>query len=94
MIETEQTFVYNTNKRSYSEANNMLRELRRYMSTGQNVEIIYLDRNGKTSKRTLKLYAVDEQSVKAYCMSRCAPRVFKVESILAVYPVTNAKRGA
>lgn len=72
----------------------MLHDLQRYLASCQLVDIIYLDRNGHTSKRTLRLHSVDEQSVKAYCLTRRAYRVFKIENILAVYPAAAEKRGA
>lgn len=72
----------------------MQHELQKYSVSGQLVEIIYLDRYGQTSKRTLRLHAVEGQSVKAYCLSRRAYRVFKIENILAVYPASVTKKGA
>lgn len=72
----------------------MQHELQKYSASGQLVEIIYLDRYGQTTKRTLRLHAVEEQSVKAYCLSRRAYRVFKIENILAIYPAAAEKRGA
>lgn len=71
----------------------MLRELQRYLDAGQLVDVIYLDRYGQTSKRTLRLRAIDGNRVKAFCLSRSAPRVFAIENILAIYPAEQ-KKGA
>lgn len=68
--------------------------MQRHMASGQLVDIIYLDRSGQTSKRTLRLLSVNEQSVKAYCLSRRDPRVFNIENILAVYPTIETRKGA
>lgn len=65
----------------------MHRELHRYLSAGQLVEIIYLDRHGRTNKRTLWLQAITYDRVKAYCFARRANRVFLIDNILAVQPV-------
>lgn len=50
-------------------------------------EIIYLDRNGKTSQRKIYINKLDENKVSAYCMMRKQNRVFAIENILAVMPV-------
>ncbi len=67
----------------------MLGNLQRYMNSGQLVEIIYLDRHGRTSKRTVRIHEISRGSVKAYCFARRAFRVFSVDNILAVAPVVN-----
>lgn len=61
--------------------------LNKYLSCGQIVEVIYLDRHGKTSKRRLKLHSIVNDRLKAYCYSRQAYRVFAIDNILAVFPV-------
>ncbi|GAA4704117.1 hypothetical protein GCM10023228_05050 [Brevibacillus fulvus] len=71
----------------------MLRELQRYLEAGQLVDVIYLDRYGQTSRRTLRLRAIDGNLVKVFCLSRSAPRVFAIENILAIYPAAE-KKGA
>ncbi|UFJ42046.1 WYL domain-containing protein [Brevibacillus humidisoli] len=65
----------------------MLRDLRRYLAHNQLVEIIYLDRNGRTSKRVLRLHSIDGEKMKAYCFTRQANRVFIISNILAAVPV-------
>lgn len=66
---------------------NMVRELNKYLISGQLVEIIYLDRHGKTSKRRLKLHSIVNDQLKSYCYTRRAFRVFTIDNILAVSPV-------
>ncbi|MFJ9497771.1 WYL domain-containing protein [Brevibacillus centrosporus] len=72
----------------------MLRELKRYLAADQLVDVIYLDRQGETSKRTLHLQSIEGGSIKAYCLSRRAPRVFKIDNILAIYPASVTKKEA
>ncbi len=67
----------------------MLGNLKRYMSNSQLVEIIYLDRHGRTSKRTVRIHEISSGRVKAYCFARRAFRVFSVDNILAVAPVVK-----
>ncbi|ELK39017.1 hypothetical protein D478_26334 [Brevibacillus agri BAB-2500] len=71
----------------------MLRDLQRYLAAGQLVDVIYLDRYGQTSKRTLRLRAIVGNRVKAFCLARSAPRIFAIDNILAIYPA-DQKKGA
>lgn len=63
--------------------------LQRYLMTGQLVEMIYLDRYGRTTKRTIRVCEICGNRVKAYCFTRQAFRVFALENILAVQPVVK-----
>lgn len=69
----------------------MLRDITKYMAYGQLIQIIYLDRNGNTSKRILRLHSIKDGQVKAYCLTRRAYRVFSIDNILAVAPVVNRR---
>ncbi|MFD0868749.1 hypothetical protein [Paenibacillus residui] len=57
---------------------------------GRTIEMIYLDRHNRFSKRKVKVKSVDGQIVRAYCLEQRGPRVFRVENILAVQPVKIA----
>ncbi|MDF2958472.1 MAG: hypothetical protein K0S39_207 [Paenibacillus sp.] len=59
-------------------------ELQKYM--GCKAEIIYMDRNGKFSKRLIKLRSLTRDHAVAYCYERNAPRLFKISCILAILP--------
>lgn len=67
----------------------MINQLRKYQSTGQPIELIYLDRNGKTSQRMVRILKISGDRVKAYCLTKRGPRLFVIESILAVQPVVK-----
>jgi hypothetical protein len=60
----------------------MLAELKKYM--GYQVEIIYIDRYNKLSHRFVYLRSIKGDFVQAYCFQKNAPRMFKIEHILAI----------
>lgn len=57
---------------------------------GKTIEIIYLGSDGRITQRQIEVNAVSNGIVKARCLQRNAPRVFRVENILAVQPVRRA----
>lgn len=67
----------------------MKNQLHKYLHAEQQVEIIYIDRHGITSQRTVRLLGIKGGSLKAYCLTKKAPRVFLIENILAAYPSSN-----
>ncbi|UIO41255.1 WYL domain-containing protein [Brevibacillus brevis] len=69
----------------------MIQELRRYATRQQAVEIIYLKKDGEASRRTIRVVHIDgnKGSLKAYCYRRKAYRVFVLENILAIAPVSG-----
>lgn len=69
----------------------MLRDMQRHLAANRLVEIIYLDRHGRTTKRTVRLREISNGRVKAYCFALRAFRVFAVENILAVAPAQPRK---
>ncbi|WP_419877711.1 WYL domain-containing protein [Brevibacillus centrosporus] len=79
------------NKRSYSEANSVVKELQRAIDHQQHIRIIYLGQDGQTTMRTLRPLEVMGGRLKAYCLTRKAPRVFVINNILAVAPVVSSR---
>ncbi len=71
----------------------MLRELQRYHTEQQVVDLIYISRTGQTSKRAVRIHSIDGERVKAYCYARRAYRVFLLSNILAVAPTTRPAAG-
>lgn len=65
----------------------MEKELQRAISQQQHIQVIYLGREGQTTMRTLRPLEVIGDRLKAYCLTRKAPRVFVINNILAVAPV-------
>jgi predicted DNA-binding transcriptional regulator YafY len=72
----------------------MLKDLERYLKTGVPVDIIYMDRNEQFTKRTVRLKEISGEYVKAYCYTRHATRVFKIQNILAVQTSIRLKSPA
>jgi len=73
----------------------MIRELNRYWQRQQVIEMIYLDKNGETSRRIVRILQLDAagQRLKAYCYTRKAYRVFAVANILAIAPAQGLTAG-
>jgi predicted DNA-binding transcriptional regulator YafY len=63
----------------------MEKELKKYL--GCTIEIIYMGADGWLTQRLIEVRAVNKGAVKAYCLQRKAPRVFKTENILAIQPI-------
>jgi predicted DNA-binding transcriptional regulator YafY len=63
----------------------MERNLQRYL--GRTVEIIYVDRRGKYTKRLVQLHAIRDGAVMVFCLERQAPRLLRIDNILAMQPV-------
>lgn len=55
------------------------------------VDMIYMDRHGRFTRRRVRIVSVQNGAVRAYDIVKRAPRVFAVSRIMAVVPV---KRGA
>ncbi|WP_425623044.1 WYL domain-containing protein [Brevibacillus borstelensis] len=65
----------------------MKKELQRAIVQQQHIEIIYLGSQGKATKRTIRQLEIAGDRLKAYCLTRKAPRVFVIDNILAINPV-------
>ncbi|MED4570297.1 WYL domain-containing protein [Brevibacillus agri] len=65
----------------------MVKELQRAIYHQQHVQIIYLGSDGRTTQRTLRPLEIMGGRLKAYCLTRRAPRVFAIGNILAIQPV-------
>lgn len=64
----------------------MFKRMKKFLEHERNVEMIYLSKDNKISKRIVKLYSVTEQRVTGYCYLRETVRTFNIEQILAVFP--------
>jgi len=60
---------------------------------GRTVEMIYIDRRGSVTRRTVAIRRVAGDVVQAYCFSRKAPRSFKRDNILAIVPANGRRTG-
>ncbi|WPK10610.1 transcriptional regulator [Lysinibacillus louembei] len=50
------------------------------------LDIIYIAKDGKMSKRRVKLIKIASETVQAYCFTKQAKRTFIIENILAIAP--------
>lgn len=57
-------------------------QMKRYI--GRTVELIYLGRDNRITQRRIVVHGVSGGIVKAFCLERQAPRIFRAENILAV----------
>lgn len=51
---------------------------------GRVVEIIYLDRTGRFTRRRVQIRSIRDGRVKVFCLERQAPRILIIENILAI----------
>ncbi len=51
---------------------------------GQEIELVYIDRNNKITQRRIKVLSVHQNCIKAFCYLSRSPRTFKRENILAI----------
>lgn len=63
----------------------MIQRMDKYI--GRSVEIIYVDRTERITQRVIEVRSVEGAQVRAYCFRQSAPRLFKLERILAVRAV-------
>jgi predicted DNA-binding transcriptional regulator YafY len=61
--------------------------IRKY--TGQTIEMVYQDRGGRLTQRRIRVRAVRADKVYAFDLNKREPRVFCMERILAIQPVTR-----
>jgi predicted DNA-binding transcriptional regulator YafY len=66
----------------------VLSDLDKFM--GRTIEIIYMDRSGRLTQRTVELRAVRASHIYTFCLRRGEPRVFATDRILAVMPGRRA----
>lgn len=68
-------------------------QIKRVMQHNQNVDIMYMAKDNKITKRRIKLIKIAGDTVQAYCFTRHAKRTFKIDNILAIYPVISKAGG-
>ena len=65
----------------------MLIILVKSVSRGELLDMMYMSRDGKVSKRRIKVIQVGESSFRAYCHLRKSKRTFIIDNVLALVPV-------
>jgi predicted DNA-binding transcriptional regulator YafY len=69
----------------------MRHNLTRYI--GRVIRMTYIDGEGRITDRRVRVRTVDAERgmMKAFCLSRRAPRLFKLDNILAVQAASSGK---
>lgn len=71
----------------------MQEQIKKAMQHNLIIDIIYIAKDDAITKRRLKLIKVAGDTVQAYCFTRNSKRTFKIENILAIYPVISKASG-
>lgn len=71
----------------------MKEQIKKAMQHNQIVDIMYMAKDNTITKRRIRLIKVTGNTLQAYCFTRHAKRLFKIENILAAYPVINKVSG-
>ncbi|MCJ8008132.1 hypothetical protein ACFFF5_10880 [Lederbergia wuyishanensis] len=64
----------------------MIGIINRAVGTEQRLELIYINNDSQLSQRIIKVLAVTDKAVKAYCYTKRQFRTFKLENILSAGP--------
>lgn len=68
----------------------MIKQLDKAWKEKRPIEIVYVKKDDSISQRTVLVYGVTDTYIKAYCLKKKQPRIFKVDSILAVSFKSNS----
>ncbi len=60
---------------------------------GRTADIIYQAKDGKFTKRMIRIERIDGRLIRAYCYTAKGPRVFLIDNILAALPVMKRRVG-
>jgi predicted DNA-binding transcriptional regulator YafY len=90
-LKKERLFVYNKQNKS-SGVIGMGDILMHAAGTGQKLEMVYISESRRISQRVIKVLAVTDTMVMAYCYLKKHYRSFKKDNILAVFPADNKMR--
>jgi len=72
----------------------MNRQLEKAMLENRALEIIYEKNDHTFSKRTILIKHINDTYIKAFCLTKKQPRIFRIDSILAASYVKENKRYA
>jgi len=70
----------------------MKEQLIKAMQRYQFLNMMYMAKDGKVSKRRIKIIKIVGDSFQAYCFTKQAKRTFMIDSVLAVVPVFHKER--
>ena len=61
--------------------------LLRAASDKKPIEMIYMSKDNRISQRTIRVIAVNDSKIKAFCYVKKQYRIFNIDNILSVAPV-------
>ena len=70
----------------------MKEQLIKSMQRNQIVSMMYMAKDGKVSKRSIKIIKIVGDSFQAYCFNRKDKRTFTISNVLAILPVIQKER--
>ncbi|MFC5587530.1 transcriptional regulator [Sporosarcina soli] len=70
----------------------MRKQLLKSMDCNTELDMVYLAKDGRVTKRRVKVIQVGEESIRAYCYLRKSKRTFTIDNVLALVPVTRRER--
>jgi len=70
----------------------MKEQLIKAMQRNQLLNMMYMAKDGKVSKRRIKIIKIVGGSFQAYCFTRQAKRTFMIDNVLAVVPISHKDR--
>ncbi len=56
---------------------------------GRTADIIYQDKAGKFTKRTIRIERIDGELIRAFCYTARGPRIFRIDNVLAALPTNK-----
>jgi len=69
----------------------MKRILEKSAASNEKLEIIYMDKEGMISQRTIKVFDVSAEILHAYCYNKKEYRTFTMNNILAIAPMRQRR---
>ncbi|MCT6925603.1 transcriptional regulator [Metasolibacillus sp.] len=70
----------------------MKNQLIKAMKYSQLIDVMYIAKDSKISKRRVKVIKIAGETVQAYCFMKQAKRTFIIDNVLAVMPATKKER--
>ena len=70
----------------------MKEQLIKAMQRNQLVDMMYMSKDGRVTKRRIKIIKMVGDSFQSFCFTRHAKRTFIIDNVLAVLPVLHKER--
>ncbi|WP_107841934.1 transcriptional regulator [Metasolibacillus meyeri] len=67
-------------------------QLIKAMKYSQLIDVMYIARDSKISKRRVRIIKITGDTVQVYCFNKRAKRTFIIDNVLAVAPIIKSER--